>query len=124
MVNQRESRLLYVAAVFLFLYSTILTLSPAVRERTWNVSYRFSHWIGFFIWVGCVYIAHHVSARQLPDRDPYLLPLASLLSGWGILTIWRLDSGFGLRQAMWFGVSIAAFAAILLTQKNLNFLWR
>ena len=124
MVNQRESRLLYVAAVFLFLYSTILTLSPAVRERTWNVSYRFSHWIGFFIWVGCVYIAHRVSARQLPDRDPYLLPLASLLSGWGILTIWRLDSGFGLRQAMWFGVSIAAFAPILLTQKNLNFLWR
>ena len=124
MANQRESRLLYIAAIFLFLYSIILTLSPAVRERTWNVSYRLSHWIGFAIWIGCVYIAHRVSSRQLPDRDPYLLPLASLLSGWGILTIWRLDSGFGLRQAIWFGVSIAAFSAILFTQKNLNFLRR
>ena len=124
MTNQRESRLLSAAAVFLFLYSVILTLSPAVRERTWNVSYRFSHWIGFAIWIGCVLIAHRVGSRQLPDRDPYLLPLASLLSGWGILTIWRLDSGFGLRQAIWFGVSLAAFAIILLAQQKLDFLRR
>ncbi len=124
MTNQREVRLLSAAAVFLFLYSVILTLSPAVRERTWNVSYRFSHWIGFVVWIGCVLIAHRVSSRQLPDRDPYLMPLASLLSGWGILTIWRLDSGFGLRQAIWFGVSLAAFAIILLAQQKLDFLRR
>ncbi len=124
MANQRESRLLNAAAVFLFLYSIILTLSPAVRERTWNVSYRFSHWIGFAIWIGCVFIAHRVSSRQLPERDPYFLPLASLLSGWGILTIWRLDSSFGLRQAMWLGVSSAAFAILLFAQKNLSFLRR
>lgn len=124
MANQRESRLLRAAAVFLSLYSIILTLSPAVRERTWNVSYRFSHWIGFAIWLGCIFIAHRVSSRQLLHRDPYFLPLASLLSGWGILTIWRLDSGFGLRQAMWLGVSASAFAFILFTQKNLSFLRR
>jgi len=124
MVNQRESRLLSAAAVFLFLYSIILTLSPAVRERTWNVSFRFSHWIGFVIWIACVFIAHRLSVHKLPDRDPYFLPLASLLSGWGILTIWRLDSGFGLRQAVWFGVSIAAFAGLLFTKKNLSFLRR
>jgi len=27
-----------------------------------------------------------------------LLPLAALLSGWGLLTIWRLNSAFGIRQ--------------------------
>ncbi len=124
MANQREGRLLNAAAIFLFLYSIILTLSPAVRERSWNVTYRFSHWIGFVIWIGCVFIAHRISSRQLPERDPFFLPLASLLSGWGILTIWRLDSGFGLRQTIWLGVSIAAFIIILFAQKKLDFLRR
>ena len=29
--------------------------------------------------------------KHLPDADPYLFPAAAFLSGWGILTIWRLD---------------------------------
>src|SRR5205814_110075 len=41
-----------------------------------------------------------------PDADPYLFPAAALISGWGLLTIWRLDSSFGARQALWFGVSL------------------
>jgi cell division protein FtsW (lipid II flippase) len=122
MTDQREGRLLNVAAIFLFLYSVILTLSPAVRERTWNVSYRFSHWIGFAIWLVLISITHRINSRQLPDRDPYLFPLTALLSGWGMLTIWRLDSGFGLRQAIWLGVSIAAYIGIIFAKKNLDFL--
>ncbi|MBI1795127.1 MAG: FtsW/RodA/SpoVE family cell cycle protein [Chloroflexi bacterium] len=122
MTDQREGRLLFVAAIFLFLYSIILTLSPAVRERTWDVAYRFSHWVGFVLWIGIVIVAHRITSRRLPDRDPYLLPLASLLGGWGMLTIWRLDAGFGLRQAIWLGVSIAGLTAIIFTPKNLGFL--
>ncbi len=124
MTDQRESRLLIVAAVFLFLYSVILSLSPAVREHSWAVTYRLSHWVGFLDWTVLVFIAHRVISRKLPDHDPYLLPLASILSGWGLLTIWRLDTGFGWRQALWLGVSFAAILIMLYAPRDLNFLRR
>lgn len=124
MADQRERRLLILAAIFLFLYSLILTLSPAVREQSWNVSYRLSHWLGFALWGLLIFFAHRMLSRKLPDRDPYLFPLASLLTGWGLLTIWRLDSGFGLRQTIWLAVSVAAFWAVLRAPHDLNFLRR
>jgi cell division protein FtsW (lipid II flippase) len=122
--DQRESRLLLLAATFLFLYSVLLSLSPSVRERSWEVTYRLSHWIGFAIWLAVSFAVRRLGARRLPDRDPYLLPLALLLSGWGLLTIWRLDSALGLRQAIWLGVSAAACVAILYAPADLNFLRR
>ena len=124
MTDHRESRLLILAAVFLFLYSVILSLSPAVREHSWAVTYRLSHWVGFLVWIGLVFIAYRVLSRRLPDHDPYLLPLASILSGWGLLTIWRLDPGFGWRQALWLGVSFAATLGMLYAPGDLNFLRR
>jgi cell division protein FtsW (lipid II flippase) len=45
----------------------------------------------------------------VPEHDPYLLPLAALLTGWGTLTIWRLDFTFGLRQTAWLAVVIGIF---------------
>ena len=101
MTIQRESRLLFAAAVFLFLFSLILTLSPAVRERSFDVDYRISHWIGFVLWLAAVVGAQRAMHRHIPDHDPYLFPAAALLSGWGVLTIWRLDTTFGLRQSIW-----------------------
>lgn len=124
MTFQRQLRLLILAAVFLFIYSIILTLSPAVRERSWNVSYRLSHWIGFIGWIAVFSFAFPATLRRLPDSDPYLLPLAAMLSGWGLLTIWRLDPNFGLRQVLWLGVSALAVVAILYLPGNLSFLRR
>jgi cell division protein FtsW (lipid II flippase) len=60
----------------------------------------------------------------MPHRDPYLLPLAGLLSGWGVLAVWRLDSGLGLRQALWVVVGLAALLFILNNAKTLSFLRR
>lgn len=68
--------------------------------------------------------AHLATAKQLQERDPYLLPAAGLLSGWGLLTIWRLDETFGLRQTIWLAVSITVFIAALYLPKNLAFLRR
>jgi cell division protein FtsW (lipid II flippase) len=100
-----NSRLFQWAGVFLFLYSLILTLSPAVRERSWNVEYRWSHWLGFAVWLLIFSLAHFLSRRWLPDADPYIIPLAALLTGWGILTIFRLNPGFGIRQTCWLLIS-------------------
>jgi cell division protein FtsW (lipid II flippase) len=124
MTEHRESRLLVSAYVFLFIYAVILTLSPSVREHTWDVTYRLSHWVGYLIWAGAVFITYLVVSRKLPDHDPYLLPLASLLAGWGLLTIWRLDPGFGLRQALWLVISFAAVSVMLYLRWDLNFLRR
>ena len=124
LVDRRQSRLLIVAAIFLFLYSVILTLSPAVREQTWNVSYRWSHWIGFTVWIALIFTADRFTRKRLPDRDPFLLPLASLLSGWGLLTVWRLDSAFGIRQAIWLTFSIIILISSFYLPSDLSVLRR
>ena len=123
-IDQRQSRLLIVAAVFLFLYSAILTLSPAVRERTWNVSYHWSHWIGFAIWAALFFLADRFTRKQLPNRYRFLLPLSALLSGWGMLTIWRLDSAFGIRQTIWLTISAIILIAISYLPSDLSILRR
>src|SRR6266508_929129 len=124
MNDQIQSRLLSWATAFLFVYSIILTLSPAVRERTWDVDYRWSHWVGFAIWLVLISLGHYATAQILPDRDPYIFPAAALLSGWGLLTIWRLNETFGLRQAIWLIVSIAIFIIGLRLPSNLVFIRR
>ena len=107
-----QGRLLTLAAGFLFLQALIITISPAVWERTWNVTYLWSHWLAFALWVFFAYLAHISIAKHLPDTDPYLFPIAAFISGWGILTIWRLDPATaGPRQAVWFAISV--FALIL-----------
>jgi cell division protein FtsW (lipid II flippase) len=121
---QIQSRLLRLAGIFLFLYSLILTLAPAARERSWAVDYRWSHWLGFAVWAVIFTLAHILSHRCLPDADPYILPIAALLTGWGILTIYRLVPGFGLRQTAWLLVCGFIFLLGLRLSPELRFLRR
>jgi len=95
-----------------------------VRERTWDVDYRLSHWIGFIVWGLVITIAHRAANKHLPEHDPYILPAAALLSGWGLLTIWRLDETFGLRQTIWLAISVLVFNVALYRQQNLKLLRR
>lgn len=106
MNNKTESRLLKLAALFLSLYSLILTLSPAVRVRSWDADYRWGHWAGFALWAVLSWLVHIRLRDDAPKRDPYIFPLASLFSGWGLLSIWRLTITFGLRQSLWLVFSV------------------
>ena len=99
--DRTERNLLFLAGAFLGIFSLSLTLSAAVRLRTWQVEYHWFHWMGFIIWVGLVWLAHRVFGRVLPERDPFVFPVAAMLTGWGLLTIWRLSTGLGLRQSIW-----------------------
>jgi cell division protein FtsW (lipid II flippase) len=116
--------LLILAGFFLLLYALALTLSPAARARSWEVDYRWEHWIGYFAWLILIIIADWQTRRFLRDRDSYLLPVAALLSGWGLMTIWRLYPEFGLRQTMWFAIVIILFCLGLRLPPNLEFLRR
>ncbi len=99
--NRLEGRLLSLAGLFYILGSAALSISPAVRARTWVTPLRWDHWIGVGAWLLVFWWLHTWCARKLPLRDPYLLPVAGLLSAWGLLTIYRLAPEFGIRQSIW-----------------------
>lgn len=119
-----QGNLLKVAACFLVLQTLIITLAPAVRARTWDVELRWSHWLALILWVVIAIRAHAYIAKYLPDADPYLFPIAAFLSGWGLLTVWRLDSEFGTRQAIWLGLSVFVLLYGLRLPTTLMFLRR
>jgi cell division protein FtsW (lipid II flippase) len=61
-----------------------------------------------------LYLAAHVIARMtVPKADPYLLPMAGLLTGIGLTEIYRLDQEDAFRQGLWIVIGLAAFAATL-----------
>ncbi len=118
-----QGSLLRIAGAFLILQALLITLSPVVRERTWSTHLPWSHWLGLLAWVGFVLYSHNDSNKYLSDSDQYLFPAAAFLSGWGLLTIWRLEPEFGVRQALWFIVSMAIFITGMRLQ-SLKFLQR
>lgn len=119
-----QSRLLRLAALFLFLQSLALTLAPAVRLRSWDAPYRWDHWLGFGLWLVLMPVVERQLTKRLPDADPYLFPASALLSGWGLLSIWRLTGAFGLRQLIWLVISLILFTLALRYTQILEFLRR
>lgn len=119
-----QARLLILAALMIGLYALILTISPAVRVHSWDADLRWLHWIGFAVWLVGFSFIHRLAVARLPERDPYLIPIVALLSGLGMMTIWRLDPDFGLRQTLWLGVSLVALGILMAKPKALVILRR
>lgn len=103
--DQIQSHLLIMAALILITHSLILSLAPAVRFHAGSERYRLIHWQGILAWIISFSLLHRQSMRKLPNRDPYILPVIALLSGIGLMTIWRLYPSFGLRQTIWLALS-------------------
>jgi cell division protein FtsW (lipid II flippase) len=62
-----------------------------------------------------LYLAAHVVARfTVPRADPYLLPLAGLLTAIGLTEIYRLGPSYAFKQGVWVVVGVAAFSLALL----------
>ncbi len=119
-----QSRLLALAGLFLFLYSLCLTLAGAVLERSLINGFRWNHWLGWGAWLIVFYTVDRETRRRLPARDPFLLPAAALLTGWGMLTIWRLYPVFGLRQGSWMVICGLVLIAGLRLPVDLGYLRR
>jgi hypothetical protein len=122
--DSTQTRLMQLAALFVFIFSLLLTLSPAGRLHSWDAAYRWDHWFGFAVWLVGVSMVHHQLIRWAPDRDPFLFPVAALLTGWGLLAVWRLDTTMGLRQSIWLVMCLLALAAGLRFPGLLVFLRR
>ena len=122
--TRTERILLVLSAIFLVLYASILSFAPVVRARSYDVDLRWTHWLGVLVWLLVFYFAHREISRRLPARDPYLLPIAGLLSGWGLLTIWRLFPNFGLRQTIWLLIAGGILVLGFRLKSDLSFLRR
>ena len=128
-MRKTQRRLFVLAALFMAFYALALTLSPAARARSWDADYRFGHWLGYAVWLVGFALALRGASRYLPNSDPLLLPIIALLSGWGLLTIWRLTSTYGLRQTIWLGVALGALIfglrlqALLDTLRRYKYIW-
>jgi len=66
-----------------------------------------------------LYLAAHVVARYtVPFADPYLLPIAGLLSALGVTEIYRLHPDDAFRQGFWIIVAVGLFAAVLFVLRH------
>jgi cell division protein FtsW (lipid II flippase) len=66
---------------------------------------------GFFF---LLYLAAHLVARYtVPYADPYLLPIAGLLTAVGLTEIYRLNPDDAAKQAIWIVVAVGLFALTL-----------
>jgi cell division protein FtsW (lipid II flippase) len=66
---------------------------------------------GFFF---TLYLAAHIVARVcVPNADPYLLPIAALLTAIGVTEIYRLNPDDAFRQGLWVVIGVALFSVTL-----------
>lgn len=76
------------------------------------------------VWFISFAAAHYFVRRRLGNHDPLLLPLAGLLSGWGLIEIARLAPAFLWRQMLWLPVSVGAMLLVTAAPGDLRWLRR
>jgi cell division protein FtsW (lipid II flippase) len=131
-VNQgsiRKPRFIIWAVFFVLFYAAALSISSAIRLHQPDFNIKLSFFVPFLVWLFWVILIQRTLEKKLPNRDPLVFPIVALLSGWGLLSIWRLSSGLGLMQTLWFSVGslviILAINARHLTQtlKAYKYIW-
>jgi len=108
-LRPRNRELLYLAAVGVL---TGLGFASVYIARQSLVSWGS---LGYALFFFGLYVAAHVVARfAVPDSDPYLLPMAGLLTAVGVTEIYRLGPTDAFKQGLWIVIGVALFALALL----------
>ena len=115
--DRRERVLLLLAAAFVLVTAVTLHLAYPPFD------------LGHLAISGSVFLiafatAHLSLCHHLPDRDPFLLPTAALLSGWGLLVVGRVAPSFLPRQATWLMVGTLAMLVVVEVGRDLRWLQR
>jgi cell division protein FtsW (lipid II flippase) len=108
-VTERNRELTYLIAVSGL---TALGFASVYIARRALISWGSLGYAGFFIVLYLV--AHLIARRTVPNADPYLLPMAGLLTAIGLTEIYRLGPGDAFKQGLWIVVGLALFAAALI----------
>lgn len=123
--SRRAGLLLRLGAAFLFLQAAALVLAPSARRAAWILARDPLQPLALAVtWLAAAVLTSRAAARLRPDTDPTLLPVAYLLSGWGILAIWRVSPVFAWRQAAWLWVASLALLLVLRGPPDLRWLRR
>jgi len=109
----------------MLLAASALAIGPSALSGRWEVTTDAIWLLGILIaWCISASSLHRTLNRLRPTRDPFLLPAAMLLTGWGILAVWRLLPAFGARQTIWLLVASLCMNLILRSPQNLEWLRR
>ena len=115
--GRREGSLLLLAAAFVLANGVALSLALAGVVEL-------SHVLAPLLWAALMGAAHFVLHRYKPQRDPFLLPIYALLTGWGLVLIDRLAANFLWRQMAWVGLGTAVLLLVAILPPSLRVLRR
>jgi cell division protein FtsW (lipid II flippase) len=76
------------------------------------------------IFLGCCVFAHLFIRARLPNADPYLFPLAALLSAVGLVVIYRINEDLARKQAQWFIFGLILFCLTIALLRDFRVLER
>jgi cell division protein FtsW (lipid II flippase) len=116
-VSGAERTLLLPAAAFVLTSAMALSL-----VRAGGLAMR--HLWAPLVWLLLALAAHLLLDRYKPRRDPLLLPLFVLLTGWGLVMLDRLAVNFLPRQLIWLALATAVMLATAVLLPDLRFLRR
>lgn len=79
-----------------------------------------------------VFTLHIVLRILAPDADPFVVPIATMLTGLGIAMIYRIDianslagwDAYSVRQLAWAAIAVAGAVAVVIALKNYRVLFR
>jgi cell division protein FtsW (lipid II flippase) len=107
-LSPRNRELLYLAVVGVL---TGIGFASVYIARQSLVSWGSLSYALFFL---ALYLIAHIAARlTVPNADPYLLPMAGLLTAIGVTEIYRLHPDDAFKQGVWIVVGVALFALTL-----------
>jgi cell division protein FtsW (lipid II flippase) len=108
-VRNRNRELLYLIAVGIL---TGLGFASVYIARQSVVDWSSLTYALFFF---ALYVAAHVVTRiTAPYADPYLLPMAGLLTAVGVTEIYRLGPDDAFKQGLWIVIGVGLFALALI----------
>src|SRR3990172_864826 len=78
----------------------------------------------FVVWALVFGVAHLALDRYLPGRDPLILPIVALLTGWGLIEVARLSRTDALGKVRWVVVSAGVMLVVAAAPRELRWLRR
>lgn len=117
----------------LLLFAFVITAAAAALVQLGTrgaIDFTFLYYCGG---LGVLTLILHVVLRlKAPQADPFVVPIATLLSGLGLVMIYRIDIALGdegwealsTRQLVWAAIGIAGAVAVVIFLRNYRVLFR
>jgi cell division protein FtsW (lipid II flippase) len=118
-VSARNRELLALVPASVLLAAGFAAIFIQQSDELSNVSLTYG---GIFL--GLCVAGHFVIRFTLPNADPYLFPLASVLACFGLVVIYRIDDTLAREQAQWFVFGLILFAATIIFLRDFRVLER